>query len=94
MSVSRFQKFKKRIKLAMGLEPHKLGLEGRMTKPTALLSLPLDTVDNADQTARRMLNIATDEGSNEEDEVQEEPDEFAGSTSFHPFLSTYTAITA
>ncbi|VIO95823.1 Serine/threonine protein phosphatase PP2A-1 catalytic subunit, putative [Brugia malayi] len=80
MPVSRFQKLKKRFKLAMGLEPHDLDLEDMMTKPTALPSLSFDTVGNADQTARRMLNTATDEGSNEDDEVQEEPDEFAGST--------------
>ncbi|KAM3721731.1 Serine/threonine-protein phosphatase PP1-delta [Dirofilaria immitis] len=81
MPVSRFQKLKKRIKLAMGLEPYRPELEYMTSKSAALswpLSATISTVDdrNVDKTEERTLNIATI-GDNQPDEAKEEPDVYA-----------------
>ncbi|VBB33798.1 unnamed protein product [Acanthocheilonema viteae] len=71
---SRFQKFKKRIKLAMGLEPQKLNFENMMAKPTALPLLSFDTINDIDEIEGRMLNVATGQEVNDiDDEIENVP---------------------
>ncbi|VDK81914.1 unnamed protein product [Litomosoides sigmodontis] len=65
MPVSRFQKFKKRIKLAMGLEPYKLEFEKMMAKPTALPLLSFDTIDDLEETNGRVLTTGEEEDGTE-----------------------------
>uniref|UniRef100_A0A915PR23 Serine/threonine-protein phosphatase n=1 Tax=Setaria digitata TaxID=48799 RepID=A0A915PR23_9BILA len=65
---SRFQKLKKTIKLAMGLEPRKLETEGTAKMPTALPLLPFHTVGN-------YLGDVNDDINENGSEQMEEPEE-------------------
>ncbi|OZC04999.1 Ser/Thr phosphatase family protein [Onchocerca flexuosa] len=97
MPTSRFQKLKRHIKLAMGLEPHKLESEYLTAKPAALpLSSSGEAADDEadvneedlNEAEGRTLNIAT--GSNQPYEVEEEPDDYVRSmpSDVIPFDST------
>ncbi|CAG9540824.1 unnamed protein product [Cercopithifilaria johnstoni] len=84
---SRFEKFKKRIKLAIGLEPQKLDFENMMTKPTALPLFLFDMVDDIDDIGERTLNNAKSSEDNEMDEIEKESGKTARSVQSDYLLS-------